>query len=165
MACTNLAEPLKIYISPDQMGDGAYPWPPTHPVRLRIKAAMIFAETYTELVCPQEHTAFRQEHRIMIQRHTTSVKEWANVWSPDKMPRSISISIVKLGDGMMKHTLMYPKRKREWGLGQSSTAIFPEWWATMCPNMTGRQQYHLCNWCYSHRSVTGLESVHEPSPP
>ena len=64
---------------------------------------------------PWRHPAFHQEHKITIPRDTISLKEWANVWSPEKKPKLNSMSIMKHKDHMMKFTQMAPKWMREWG--------------------------------------------------
>ena len=52
---------------------------------------------------------------IKIPRDTTSSKEWANIWSPDKKTKPSSLSIMKLKGRTMKSTLMAPKWTREGG--------------------------------------------------
>ena len=108
MSCMNSTEPLEIYMLPRQMGD---PWP--LPVGLKAEEAMTSAEINAESVCPLMTTNFHLERIITIPRDTTSLKEQANVWSPDNKPRLSSMSIVKHKDHMVKSTLMSPKWMRE----------------------------------------------------
>ena len=99
----------------------------------------------------------------MIPRDTTSLKEWANVWSPDRTPRLNSMSIMKIKDHMIS-LYWWLQNKQERGQRQSSTAI--SWMvrqlAATCPKDC-RQQHHLCCWGYSHHPGTELLPVHGPS--
>ena len=73
---------------------------------------------------PPDNTQLSTGNALLwLPRDTTSLKEWANVWSPDRKPRLSSTSIMKLKDHMMESLLMAPKWTREWGQRQSSTAI------------------------------------------
>ena len=112
---------------------------------------------------PCGHPTFHWGHTITIPRNTTSLKGWANVWSPDKEPRLISMSIVKHKDHT-KSTLMVPKWMRDLGHG-SHQLPFPEWWDNQPPTVekTARQKHHLCCWGYSHQYSTELLLVHESS--
>ena len=58
----------------------------------------------------------------MIQRNTTALGEWVNVWSLEKRLRPISKSIM-LKDRTMKSTLMDLRLTRGLGQQRSSTAI------------------------------------------
>ena len=110
---TNLTKPQESCISPGTR-------PPTHPVGLRVEAAMVSADINAELVCPLSAPSFPPgTHGYGTKRHNP-IK--ANMRSPDKKPRLSSVSIAKLKNHTMKSTLMAPKWTAEWGQRQSSTA-------------------------------------------
>ena len=110
---TNLTKPQESCISPGTR-------PPTHPVGLRVEAAMVSAEINAELVCPLSTPSFPPgTHDYGTKRHNPIE---ANMRSPDKKPRLSSVSIAKLKNHTMKSTLMAPKWTAEWGQRQSSTA-------------------------------------------
>ena len=122
--------------------------PPAPAIGLKVEAAM--ASAMTNWSAPWGHPAFHQERTITIPRDTTSLKEWANVWSLEKKPKLTSMSIMKHKDHMMKFTQIAPKWMREWGQRQSSTAISrmvrqpaancPKEWQKIAPSLLLRLQ-------------------------
>ena len=84
---------------------------------------------------PLTHQAFRPGHMSMIQRNTTSLREWVNVWSLKKRLRPNSESIMMHKDHTMKSTLMDLRLTRGLGRLWSSTSIsrMVRQSATSCP--------------------------------
>ena len=118
------------------------PWPnrrggmsrhPAPAIGLKVEAAIASAEIDAELVCPWVHPTFHQERTVTITRGTTSLKEWANVWSPDKKPKLNSMSIMKHKDHMMKFTQMAPTWMRGGSGGHQPP--FPGWWDYLAPTV------------------------------
>ena len=111
---------------------------------------------------PWGHPAFHQECTIIIPRGTTSLKEWANVWYPEK-PKLNSMSIMMHKDHMMKFTQMAPKWMREWGQRRSSTASSrmvrqpaancPKDCQKIAPSLLLRPQPSLWHWTISETGV------------
>ena len=107
------------------------PWPnrrggmsrhPAPAIGLKVEAVIASAEIDAELVCPWVHPAFHQERTVTITRDTTSLKEWANVWSPDKKPKA---KFNEYHEAQGSHDEIYTdgSNMNAWGQGRSSTAI------------------------------------------
>ena len=130
---------------PRPNGRGGMTRPSTQLIGLKLEETMTSAEIDVELVCPLRTPIFCLGHMSMIQRNTTSLREWVNVWSLEKRLRPNSESIMMLKDHAMKSTLMDLRLTR--GLGQQRLS-------TATSRMVRR--HHLCCWGYSHYPGTGL---------
>ena len=122
--------------------------PPTHPVVPKVEAAMASAEIDAELICTLRTPSFPQERTNMIHRDTTSLKEWANVWSPDKKPRKNQC--VLLNSRIVWWSVhRRVQDEQEGGRSGSHQLPFPKWWDNLPPHAQkiARQQ-DLCSWGY-----------------
>ena len=166
MPCMNLMEPLEKYMSPSQMGEGA--WRDLRPIPLisRLRQPWPLQRSKSNWSAPWSHPDFHQECTLTTPRDTTSLKEWVNVWSPDKKPGLSSMISWSLRI-TWQSLYWWLQDERESGGTGSHQPPFPGWWDNLPSPVqkTARQQHHLCCWGYSHHLGTELLPLHGPSSP
>ena len=95
MPCMNLIKRPEIYMSPGQMGEGAWRDPLPIPSVSRLRQPWPLQRLMPNWSVPWGYPLFHQEHTTTTRRDTTSSKEWTNAWSPDQKIRLSSGSIRK----------------------------------------------------------------------
>ena len=165
MACMNWIEWLDLYV-PRPNGRGGMTRPPTHPIGLKVEAAMVSAEIDAKLVCPLRIPSFPPgTHNYNPKRH--NLIEGVNKCMISRPEAQTKFREYQETLGSHDEVFTDCSKMNESGVSGSYQPPFPEWWDNLPPldQKVTRQKHHLCCWGYSHHSGTELLPTHGPSPP
>ena len=156
-----------LYV-PRPNGRGGMKRPSTHPIGLKVEAAMASAEIDAKLVRPLRIPAFPPgTHNYNPKRHNLIEGVNKCMISRPEAQAKFRVYQETLGSHDEVFTDGSKMNERVGAAAVINHHLFPEWWDNLplLDQKIARQQYHLCCWGYSHHSGTELLPTHGPNPP